>query len=303
MKNIPFVQTSVFVDKRYDFGGNQLATFWNADCNNTLTNEEMLGMTREMNYSESTFVLQSKKAGCSAKVRIFTPGSEIQFAGHPTLGTAFVLKRKKVIDSKANRSRLELGIGPIDVEFLTKDIIQMQQKPPEYLGELENPKQLLKAIGLGEKSLSEDYPIRFVSTGNPFLIVPLKSLSSVKKADPNGKEIIKALDGAISSDVLIFSTDTIHRASDAHARVFAPAFGVLEDPATGSAIGPLGAYLEHHEIIPTHVHGEIFTIEQGYEMNRPSKLKVQLEKKKQKVNVLVSGRVRATAEGNFYLKK
>lgn len=303
MKTIPFVQTSVFFDKRYDFGGNQLATFWDVESNNTLSSEEMLGITREMNYSESTFVFQSKKAGCSAKVRIFTPGSEIQFAGHPTLGTAFVLKRKKVIEAKANRSRLELGLGPIEVEFLTKNLIQMQQKPPEFLEELDNPKLILKAMGLVERSLSEDFPVQFVSTGNPFLIVPLKSLSAVQKADPNEKEIIKALDGEISQDVLIFSTETIHNDSDAHARVFAPAFGVLEDPATGSAIGPLGAFLEHHEIIPTHIRGEIFTIEQGYEMNRPSKLKVQLEKKRQKVNVLVSGRVRVTAEGNFYLKK
>jgi trans-2,3-dihydro-3-hydroxyanthranilate isomerase len=179
----------------------------------------------------------------------------------------------------------------------------MQQKSPEYLDELDDPKQLLKALGLGEKSLVEDFPIQGVSTGNPFLIVPLKSLAAVQKADPNGKEIIKAMNGAITQDVLIFSTETIHSDSDVHARVFAPAFGVLEDPATGSAIGPLGAYLEHHDIIPTHIHGEILSIEQGYEMNRPSKLKVQLEKKKQKVNVLVSGRVRATAEGNFYMKK
>ena len=303
MKNIPFVQTSVFFDKRYDFGGNQLATFWNADSNSTLSNEEMLGMTREMNYSESTFVFESKKAGCSAKIRIYTPGGELQFAGHPTLGTAFVLKRKKLIDAKVSKSRLELGLGPIEVEFIGKDLIGMKQKPPEFLEELDNHKQLLKAIGIQERSISEDFPMQFVSTGNPFLIVPLKSLSSVQKADPIGKEIVRVLDGEISQDVLIFSTETIHGDSDAHARVFAPASGVLEDPATGSAIGPLGAYLEHHEVIHTHIHGEIFTIEQGYEMNRPSKLKVQLEKKKQKVDVLVSGRVRLTAEGNFYLKK
>jgi len=303
MKNLPFVQTAVFFDKRYDFGGNQLATFWNAESNGVLSNEAMLGITREMNYSETTFVFRSKKAGCSAKVRIFTPAEEIQFAGHPTLGTAFVLKRKKVIDPKVDRSRIELGLGPFEVEFLAKDLIRMKQRPPEYLEELTNPIPILKAIGLGEKSLSEDLPVQFVSTGNPFLIVPLKSISSVQKAEPNGKEIIKTLDGTISPDILVFSTETIHNDSDAHARVFAPAFGVLEDPATGSAIGPLGAFLEQHDVIPTHIHGEVFTIEQGYEMNRPSKLKVQLAKKKQKVDVLVSGRVRVTAEGNFYLKK
>ncbi len=303
MKNLPFIQTSVFFDKRYEFGGNQLATFWNAESNKILSDEQMLGITREMNYSETTFVFQSKKASCSAKVRIFTPGEEIKFAGHPTLGTAFVLKRKKVIDSKVDRVKLELGLGPFEVEFLAKDFIRMKQNPPEYLEELNNPIPILKAIGLAEKSLSEDYPVQFVSTGNPFLIIPLKSLSSVQKADPNGREIIKALEGATSPDVLIFSTETIHKDSDVHARVFAPAFGVLEDPATGSAAGPLGAFLEHHDVVPAHTHGEVFVIEQGYEMKRPSKLKVQAIKKKQKIDVLVSGRVRATAEGNFYVMK
>ncbi|MFW9907906.1 MAG: PhzF family phenazine biosynthesis protein [Candidatus Thorarchaeota archaeon] len=302
MKNLPFVQTSVFFDKRYEFGGNQLATFWNAESNKILSDDQMLGITREMNYSETTFVFQSKKASCSAKVRIFTPGEEIKFAGHPTLGTAFVLKRKRVIDSKVDRARLELGLGPFEVEFLAKDLIRMRQNPPEYLEELSNPIPILKAIGLAEKSLSEDYPVQFVSTGNPFLIIPLKSLASVQKADPTGKEIIKALEGVTSPDVLIFSTETIHNDSDAHARVFAPAFGVLEDPATGSAAGPLGAYLEYHDVIPAHTHGGEFVIEQGYEMNRPSKLRVQVVKKKQKVDVLVSGRVRATAEGHFYVK-
>jgi trans-2,3-dihydro-3-hydroxyanthranilate isomerase len=303
MKNLPFVQTSVFFDKRYEFGGNQLATFWNAELNKILSEEQMLGITREMNYSETTFAFVSKKVSCAAKVRIFTPAEEIPFAGHPTLGTAFVLKRKKVIDPKAERSRLELGLGPFEVEFLAKDLIRMKQKPPEYLAELNNPNPVLKAMGLAEKSLSEDYPAQFVSTGNSFLIIPLKSLSSVQKAEPNGKEIIKALEGTTSMDVLIFSTETIHNDSEVHARVFAPAFGVLEDPATGSAAGPLGAYLEHHDVIPAHTHGDVFTIEQGYEMMRPSKLNVQVAKKKQKIDVLVSGRVRATAEGNFYVNK
>ncbi len=302
MRKIPFVQTSVFIDKRYDFGGNQLATFWNIEANQKVTDEEMQGISKEMNYSESTFIFQSKRKDCSYKVRIFTPRIEIPFAGHPTLGTGYVLRHQKLVDSKTDNIRLELGIGPIDVEFLGKDIISMKQKSPEFLGELENPSAVMKAISLPEKSIHEDYPIRFVSTGYPFLIIPLKSLSSVQKASPNSKAIIKALEGAVSQDVLIFSTETIHADGNVHARVFAPSAGVLEDPATGSAIGPLGAYLEHHSVLPSHGSGDIIVIEQGYEMQRPSRLKVQLVKKKQKINVLVSGRVRATAEGMFFLK-
>ncbi|MHA3964296.1 MAG: PhzF family phenazine biosynthesis protein [Candidatus Thorarchaeota archaeon SMTZ1-45] len=302
MRNIPFIQTSVFVDKRYDFGGNQLATFWNAETNKTLTNEELQGITREMNYSETTFVFDSKRKDCLAKVRIFTPHSEIQFAGHPTLGTAYALRRKKIVASKTDKIRLELGIGPIDVEFLGKEIISMKQKSPEFLEELENPRAIMKAIGLPEKSISEDYPVRYVSTGNAFLIIPLKSLASVQRASPNPSLIVKALQGEISQDVLIFTTETINADANAHARMFAPASGILEDPATGSAIGPLGAYLEHHDVLASHSLGDVIVVEQGHEMNRPSKLKVQLVRKKQKIDVLVSGRIRTMAEGTFYLK-
>jgi len=178
----------------------------------------------------------------------------------------------------------------------------MIQKPPEFLNELENAGPIMKALSLTERSISDDLPLQFVSTGNTFLIIPLKSLASVQKASPNPMMIMKSLEDEVSQDVLIFSTDTIHSDSNAHARVFAPAFGVIEDPATGSAIGPLGAYLEHHGVLPSITEGDVISIEQGYEMNRPSKLKVQLLKKRKKTVVSVSGRVRTTAEGTFYLK-
>ncbi|MFW9981850.1 MAG: PhzF family phenazine biosynthesis protein, partial [Candidatus Thorarchaeota archaeon] len=224
MRNFPFVQTSVFVDKRYDFSGNQLATFWNSETNKSLTNDEMQGITREMNFSETTFIQESKRNTCVCKVRIFTPGSEIPFAGHPTLGSAYVLRRKKLVDPKIERIKLELGIGPIDVEFLGKETVRMKQNPPDFLEEFENPRELMKALNLTEKSISEDYPPRFVSTGNPFLIVPLKSLQALQKASPNPSAIMKSLEDELSQDVLIFSTDTIHPDANVHARVFAPAY-------------------------------------------------------------------------------
>ena len=302
MRNIPFIQTSVFVDKRHDFGGNQLATFWKAEANKTLKKDEMQGIAREMNYSESTFVFESKRKDCLSKVRIFTPQVELPFAGHPTLGTAYALRRKKIAEPKIDKFRLELGLGPIDVEFLGKEIISMKQKTPEFLEIMDNPRAIMKAISLPEKSVSEDSPIQFVSTGTPFLIIPLKSLASVQKALPNSTSILNALDGAVSQDVLIFTTEIVHADANAHARVFAPSAGVLEDPATGSAAGPLGAYLEHYDVLASHSMGDVITVEQGYELNRPSKLKIQLERKKQRINVFVSGRVRTTAEGTFYLK-
>jgi trans-2,3-dihydro-3-hydroxyanthranilate isomerase len=302
LRKLPFVQTAVFVDKRYDFTGNQLATFWNSEANQGLTDEEMQGITREMNYAETTFVFKSKRKDCISKVRVFTPVHEILFAGLPALGTAYALRRQKIVDAKTTDIRLELRIGPINVEFLGKQTISMKQKAPEFLGEMEDPRRVMKAISLPEKSIDEDYPIGFVSTGNPFLIVPLKSLSSVQRASPKSSLILNALEGAASQDVLIFSTDTVHADANAHARVFAPSANVPEDPATGSAIGPLGAYIEQHDVISSHERGDVIVVEQGYEMNRPSQLRVQLIRKKQKTDVLVSGGIRTIAEGMFYLK-
>lgn len=300
MRSFPFVQTSVFTDDRYAFSGNQLATFWDYESNARLSFDEMQGITREMNYSETTFAFPPVMQDCVSKVRIFTPAREIPFAGHPTLGTAFVLRSKKLI--KADHAALELGIGRTEVDFITEDMVRMVQNPPEFLGEVEETKKVLSAIGLTEKAVSDDHPMQFVSTGFPFLIIPLKSLPAVQKAAPNPVAIARALEGQASRAVLIFSTETVHGESNAHARMFAPDVGVLEDPATGSAAGPLGAYLEHHHVLPTHVNGEIMTVEQGYEMHRPSRLLVQMARDKRKGKVLVSGKVRLTADGVFYLK-
>ena len=130
MRSIPHVQTSVFVDERYPFGGNQLATFWDAQSNEVLSTEDMQCIALEMNYSESTFIEASEKEYCSFKVRIFTPTSEIPFAGHPTLGTSFVLKFKNLIAESEKKTTFELGVGPIHVEYIDSRLIQMEQPQP-----------------------------------------------------------------------------------------------------------------------------------------------------------------------------
>ncbi|UCE10614.1 MAG: PhzF family phenazine biosynthesis protein [Candidatus Thorarchaeota archaeon] len=295
------MQTSVFTDKRYAFSGNQLATFWDYYTNKDLSQEEMQGIAREMNFSETTFAFPTEIEGCDSKVRIFTPGAEIPFAGHPTLGSAYVLKLKGIIQSEKKEAALELGIGLTPVEFLEENLIRMTQRAPEFLDEFGDKAALAEMVGIDEIDISEEFPTRFVSTGHPFLIVPLKTLSAVKKASPNGQMILDTLENEVSQNAVILCTQTVHEDSHAHVRMFAPDVGVLEDPATGSAAGPIGAYLEHHEVLSGHQYGERMSIEQGHEMMRPSLLHVQTVGKDDIKSVLVSGTVRLVAEGEFYL--
>jgi len=301
MHSIPYVQTSVFADERYPFGGNQLATYWDIKANKVLTTEKMQGMTLEMNFSESTFIQKTERDDCSFKVRIFTPANEIPFAGHPTLGTTFVLKHKKLINADTMRTTLELGVGPIKVEYLDSHSVEMQQPTPKFGKTVDDIGLVANTIGLSKDDIDDTFPIQTVSTGFPFLIVPIQSLDSVKKAVPKPDLILNDLQSLESQEVLIFSVEGVHSDSHIHARMFAPGAGVPEDPATGSAAGPLGAYLEKYEILKNHNLGEKIRIEQGFEIHRPSQLIVRVPDEEMSC-VFVSGRTRLTAEGTFFIK-
>ncbi|MFW9800151.1 MAG: PhzF family phenazine biosynthesis protein [Candidatus Thorarchaeota archaeon] len=301
MRAYPYVQTSVFTDERYSFGGNQLATFWNSDGNLELSDEEMQGITLEFNFSETTFIVPTKRSECSAKVRIFTPAEEIQFAGHPTLGTAFVMKLKGLIPEQKEHVNLELGIGPTPVKYLSSDTILMEQNKPEFLSVLDQREAIARAVQLDTSDISKRTPAQYVSTGYPFLIVQVESLGAVQDAVPNPPEIAKALSGQASQEIVIFSKETVHEDSSVHARMFAPAFGVLEDPATGSAAGPLGAYVEKHNVLERPKIGEPVIIEQGFELKRPSRLVSTVVGGSAFSGMNVSGQVRLVAEGEFYL--
>ncbi|MDH4214829.1 MAG: PhzF family phenazine biosynthesis protein [Candidatus Thorarchaeota archaeon] len=299
MKNLPFIQTSVFVEDRYPFGGNQLATFWDADCNRELSSDTMQGIAREMNFSETTFLEKPTVKGCVSKVRIFTPNKELKFAGHPTLGTSFVMRQKGIVTASQNSAIVELGIGPIHIEFQPDDHVKMTQPSPTFMDTVKDLSLVTEAINLETNDVSDKYPAQIVSTGLPFLILPLKSLSAVKKANPSPQLILKSLKKLPTAQLLIFSSETIHSENDVHVRMFAPGVGVLEDPATGSAAGPLGAYLERYEILKRHTFGEPIQIEQGYEIERPSRLTVTVPHESME-EVFVAGKVRLVAEGTFY---
>lgn len=303
MVALPYIQTSVFVDPRYAFGGNQLATFWDAKTCAELQPAEMQGVALEMHFSETTFVLSPVLEGCVWKIRIFTPAAEVPFAGHPTLGTAFALRHKRLISRTAKQATLELGIGAIPVEFPSAEVVRMRQPQPKFLDEWRNRRRAAEAIGLTEADVSDAFPVQFVSTGSPFLIVPVKSLVSVRKAVPNPARILATLAGQPSRDILVFCSETVNSDSQIHARMFAPELGVPEDPATGSAAGPLAAYVERYECLPRHRKGDPVAIEQGYEIQRPSRLVAEVVGGETMEAVQVSGQVKLVAEGTFYLKQ
>ncbi|UCH05290.1 MAG: PhzF family phenazine biosynthesis protein [Candidatus Thorarchaeota archaeon] len=301
MRAYPYVQTSVFTDSRYSFGGNQLATFWDTAKNLELSDEEMQGMTLEFNFSETTFILPTEQSHCAAKVRIFTPALEIPFAGHPTLGTAFVMKYRGLLPEEIEKTTLELGIGPTPVEYLSGDTILMEQRKPEFLSVLGDKEAIADAIQLDASDILDKNPIQFVSTGHPFLVVEARSLQAVQDAVPSPSRIIEALSDQLSQELVIFSTETVHEDSSVHARMFAPAAGVLEDPATGSAAGPLGAYVEKYDILDRKEIGAPVEIEQGFEIRRPSRLVSEVIGGYRLDGMRVSGQVRLIAEGEFYL--
>ncbi|NHK31499.1 MAG: PhzF family phenazine biosynthesis protein [Asgard group archaeon] len=302
MRKLPYIQTSVFVDDRYQFSGNQLATFWFNEANLKLTTEEMQGIAREMNYSESTFIFNSSLKQCDAKVRIFTPGRELKFAGHPTIGTAYVMKDQNIINESAIEGILELGIGPTPVKFNKDETISMIQNKPEFVDKFTDKSKIAEILGIKQEDILDEYPMQAVSTGFPFLIVPLKSLEVIKSISLDVQNQLSILESFCTQQLLVFTKETEHDDSHAHVRMFAPAVGVIEDPATGSAAGPLGAYLEHYKVIDKQKPGKVYYLEQGFEIKRPSKLHTQcLIDNNQIQNMLVSGKVRKIAVGEFYL--
>jgi trans-2,3-dihydro-3-hydroxyanthranilate isomerase len=234
--------------------GNQLAVFTDAA---ELPAELMQRLAREMNYPETTFVI-GRGAG-SAQVRIFTPGTELPFAGHPTLGTAAVL-------CEAGRVVLELGVGPVPVEVERTPYGARCELSAPPARKLDAPpaESLAAALGLTARDLDPSLPAEVWSCGNAFAFVPLRSRELVARARCPREE----LPGLVG--VMPFA---LPAALEAHARVFCPGAGVPEDPATGSANAPFAAYLHAHGRL---AEGAKLVTRQGVEMLRPSRLEARM---------------------------
>jgi trans-2,3-dihydro-3-hydroxyanthranilate isomerase len=306
MKTCHFLQVDVFTDR--PFGGNPLAVFPDAEG---LTSEEMQSLAVEMNLSETTFVLPPTTPQADFEVRIFTPAKEIPFAGHPVVGTHWVLAHlgRVAMQEPVTRVSFELGVGvlPADLHVTDGQVerVVMTQGRPVFYPVLEDVKGVAAALGLEPNAiLDTGLPVQPVSTGLPQLIVPVKSLKDVQRLNPAHLDV-PALSRACQTvgaeeTVLVFALETESPDTDAHVRFFAPTYGIPEDPATGSANGALGAYLIKHRAVPVAEPTTTVVSEQGLEMGRPSTLFLEVDSTDEEVTaVRVGGQVVLMAEGDI----
>jgi trans-2,3-dihydro-3-hydroxyanthranilate isomerase len=276
-RSYPFVQVDVFTDRI--FGGNQLAVFLAPDG---LGDAEMQSIAVEMNLAETTFVFPPMRSDAVARVRIFTPGRELPFAGHPTVGTAWVLATCGRLPTGKREVVLEEGIGPVPVriegELSAPEKIWMSHRDPEWSAPLTNRAAIAAALNLGAPDLLADQPLQIGSTGVPFLFVPLSSPEAVDGAVPDMRALSAACPGE-RVGVFVFAPDPRRGPGRVYSRMFAgDTIGVPEDSATGSASGPLGAYVAERRVVGEHADGPIEIVSlQGHKMGRPSLIYIRLE--------------------------
>jgi len=290
-RRFPYVQVDVFTDRALE--GNALAVFTDA---RGLTGAEMQAIARETNLSETTFVLPdpAATAGAPARVRIFTVGEEVPFAGHPTLGTAFVLRGA----GRAREVVLALGVGDIPVAFEDREggtFGEMRQRDPVF-GKVHARDEVARALGLAPDDLAPGSPLQTVSTGLPFAIVELRSLATLQALR---LEWARAEAYLARTDARLFylvTRETVDPAATLHARMI---FYGGEDPATGSAAGCCAAWLVRHGLAAP---GERVVIEQGLEISRPSRIVVRAGRDGDRVaDVRVGGHVVDVARGELVL--
>ena len=256
----------VDVFTRNPLEGNALAVFPNGT---DLDEQTMQSIARELNLSETVFILPANLPGCDARLRIFTPTREMAFAGHPTVGASYVLLQQGMVPPTSERFVLQELVGPIEVR------VEMGDRPLIWLttprithGPVYDRAFCARVLGLPPGDLL-DYPPQFLSAGNPTIFIPLRSPEAVDRAAPDMAGITE-LKGSLAEPVCVFVFAPVPEG--AYSRMFAPEYGIVEDPATGSSTGPLAAYMIQHNLTP----GARFVSEQGTKMKRRSLLHVQI---------------------------
>lgn len=279
MRQYRFVQYDVFTDT--PFGGNQLAVVTDATG---LSDDEMQSIAREMNYSETTFVLPATDVKAVRRVRIFTPGTELPIAGHPTIGTTYALANEKIVRSGDTLPiYLQLGVGTLPVDLLFEgdelSFVWMHQPVPQFLPWSGDAPRLMDALGLSPDDLSPTLPIEQGSAGVPFIYVPLRTTQALSKAEPGNPLLPDAMATADANTGLYLFSGEIEEGKESvrRSRMFGLKLGIAEDAATGIAAGPFVVYLLRHQQIQPDRDGDVrLHIRQGVEMGRPSLLKVGL---------------------------
>jgi trans-2,3-dihydro-3-hydroxyanthranilate isomerase len=280
----------VFARERY--AGNQLAV---VESDGQVSDAEMGAFAAEIDFSETTYI-ESREP--PYRVRIFTPEAEIPFAGHPTLGTAHVI-REHVADGRPDEVVLDLDVGEVPVEVRHTDgteTLWMTQHPPEF-GETLSGERLAAVLGLDTGAVDDGWPVQVVSTGLPTIVVPLVDRGALSSIDLDRGAYDDVTGDREAKNVLAFCPDPREDDNDLAVRVFAPFYGVPEDPATGSSNGCLAAYLARHAYFGS---GTVDArVEQGYEMGRPSLVGLRATDRGDDVRVEVGGRVVPVARGEL----
>lgn len=290
MKQYQFYTADVFTDEI--FGGNQLAVFPQATG---LNSQQMQKIAAEFNYSETVFVLPPETPQGTRKLRIFTPGTELPFAGHPTVGTAYVLTEIGEISAEQEDFSIifEEGVGliPVNIKTNNKRPIYTEltaAQLPEFQSDISPISDLALILGIDPQEITNNpYAPQAVSCGVPFLFIRVKNREILGKIAFNRDHWQRILSQRWASSIYVFCNDPERNGSHWRSRMFAPAMGILEDPATGSAATALGGYLGTRE---TLTEGTLhWRIEQGFEMGRPSILEIFVDKKQGKIRQIRVG--------------
>jgi trans-2,3-dihydro-3-hydroxyanthranilate isomerase len=277
MPTLAYWHLDVFTDRL--FGGNQLAVC--LDPPHDLPAETMQAIAREMAFAETTFMFPAEAAGTDCRVRIFTPALELPMAGHPTIGTAFALAHAGRLDAGQTSTVFGEGVGPIHVDLRWHGTelreAWMTQPAPVFGPPLDRHDRLAAGVGLEPDDLRPNgWPLQEVSCGVPFMIVPVVSRAAVDRAAPEPRTLAGAFEeqGRPRRHVYLFTVEGGADEADVYTRMFAPDAGILEDAATGSASGPLGAYLVRHDVCVA-ARERIIRNLQGVRMGRPSWISIQ----------------------------
>jgi trans-2,3-dihydro-3-hydroxyanthranilate isomerase len=274
--------------------GNPLAVFPEGSG---ISADEMQRIARELNLSETVFIVPPQRDACLARLRIFTPTMEMKFAGHPTVGASFVLWDEGVVPRDADGFVLDEQIGPVPirVEHGTSPMFWLTTPPIEFVRTYSHA-ECAALTGLGESDLLAEATPQQVSAGNPNVYIALRDKAAVDRAwiDLAG---IRALHGGADPACFFVFTPT---PEGAYSRMFAPEHGVVEDPATGSATGPLAAYMMKHGLMPT-ADGTRIVSEQGTKMGRRSLLHIIVRGEGGSSGIEVGGHVVPLVEANMTL--
>lgn len=309
-----YLHYDVFTDRKFE--GNQLAVFPDG---RGLSTAQMQTIAREMNFSESTFLLPAEVPGTDVRMRIFTPGAELPMAGHPTIGTTFALAHEGTIAAGRERWVFGLGVGPTPVELAWTSALStiapgatvglsfawMDQRLPDHREPVSARAEVIRAAGVDPAAVdATGLPVEEISCGAAFIYVPVNTRAAVDAAEPDMGALRRLESGFPGGHVgvFIFSTEPVDPAVAVYSRMFAPSLGVAEDPATGGASGPLGSYLVKHRQVTREQRQDMVSL-QGVAMGRPSRIHMRItEDRSGRISrVQVGGKAVRVGEGTIDL--